>query len=183
MPYRFSGEDVTDPIKQFRQALGEFATGVAVITASGPEGDLVGMTMSSFNSVSLDPPLVLFSIDRKAYSLKIMEEAKGYAVNVLSREQEALSNRFARALSDKWENTLRTVGHAGAPLLESALAHFECEPYATYDGGDHVIFVGRVIRYSTNPNKPEPLVFFRGRYQDLASGHEREPEWPLPIHY
>lgn len=172
-----------DSGKQFRHALGEFATGVAVITASDPAGELLGMTMSSFNSVSVDPPLILFSIDRRAHSLAAMESAGGYAVNILSRSQEALSNRFARALSDKWENVLRTAGYAEAPLLDGALAHFECEPYATYDGGDHVIFVGRVVKYTTHPGKPEPLLFFRGRYQDLASGQEREPDWPLPIHY
>lgn len=169
--------------KAFRYALGEFATGVAVITASGSDGALLGMTMSSFNSVSVHPPLILFSVDRRAHSLAAMEKAEGYAVNVLSREQEALSNRFARPLSDKWENVLMTFGHAGAPLLDGALAHFECTSYATYDGGDHVIFVGRVVRFATHAGKPAPLLFFRGRYQDLASGHEREPEWPLPIHY
>ena len=118
----------------FRRALGEFATGVAVITAQGQGEDLIGMTMSSFNSVSLDPPLVLFSVDRKANSLPAMLQAKGFAVNILAREQENISNRFAKALSDKWADVKRTVGHAEAPLITGALAHFECEPYANYDG-------------------------------------------------
>lgn len=87
--------------RAFRQSLGEFATGVAFITAQGSGEDLIGMTMSSFNSVSIDPPLVLFSVDRRANSLPAMLEAKGFAVNVLAREQEQISNRFARALSDK----------------------------------------------------------------------------------
>lgn len=168
---------------EFRRALGEFATGVAVITAQGQGDDLIGMTMSSFNSVSIEPPLVLFSVDRKANSLPAMLEAKGFAVNVLAREQEDISNRFARALSDKWSEVKRTVGHAEAPLITGALAHFECEPYADYDGGDHVIFVVRVVKHSVRPGNPAPLIFFRGRYRDLVDETDREPSWPLPIHY
>lgn len=169
--------------RAFRHSLGEFATGVAVITAQGQGDDLIGMTMSSFNSVSLDPPLVLFSVDRKAHSLPAMLEAKGFAVNILAREQEDISNRFARALSDKWANVKRTVGHAEAPLITGALAHFECEPYANYDGGDHVIFVVHVVRHTVRAGNPAPLIFFRGRYRDIVDETEREPSWPLPIHY
>ncbi len=169
--------------RAFRHSLGEFATGVAVITAQGQGDDLIGMTMSSFNSVSLDPPLVLFSVDRKARSLPAMLGARGFAVNILAREQEDVSNRFARALSDKWANVKRTVGHAEAPLITGALAHFECEPYANYDGGDHVIFVVRVIRHTVRAGNPAPLIFFRGRYRDLVDESERKPSWPLPIHY
>jgi flavin reductase (DIM6/NTAB) family NADH-FMN oxidoreductase RutF len=167
----------------FRRSLGEFATGVAVITARGQGEELIGMTMSSFNSVSLDPPLVLFSVDRKANSLPAMLQAKGFAVNVLAREQENISNRFARALSDKWAEVKRSVGHAEAPLITGALAHFECESYANYDGGDHVIFVVRVLRHAVRAGNPAPLIFFRGRYRDLVDESEREPSWPLPIHY
>lgn len=167
----------------FRRALGEFATGVAIVTARGRGQDLVGMTMSSFNSVSVDPPLVLFSVDRKALSLPAMLDAKGFAVNVLSREQENISNQFARALSNKWDQVKTRVGHAEAPLISGALAHFECEPYANYDGGDHVIFVVRVVRHAAHPGAPAPLIFFRGRYRDIVDESERAPAWPLPIHY
>lgn len=152
--------------RHFRHALSEFATGVAVITATADDGSLIGMTMSSFNSVSLDPPLILFSVDRKAYSLPSLLAAKGYAVNILARDQDDISNRFAKAMSDKWEAVESTNGYEQAPLIAGALAHFECEPHATHDGGDHVIFVGRVVRYSTRPDKPPPLLFFRGRYYD-----------------
>lgn len=169
--------------RAFRQSLGEFATGVAVVTARGKSGELVGMTMSSFNSVSVDPPLVLFSVDRKALSLSAMQEAKGFAVNVLARQQENVSNQFARALANKWDQVKTSVGHAEAPLISGALAHFECEPYANYDGGDHVIFVVRVVRHSVHSDAPAPLIFFRGRYRDLVDETEREPTWPLPIHY
>jgi flavin reductase (DIM6/NTAB) family NADH-FMN oxidoreductase RutF len=168
--------------RSFRQALSQFATGVAVITARGPDGGAIGMTMSSFNSVSLDPPLILFSVDRRARSLPAMQAARGFAVNILSRSQEALSNQFARTLSDKWEAVEHSAGHAQAPLLHGALAHFECEPYGLHDGGDHVIVVGRVMRFSTNTEE-QPLLFFRGRYHSVSSGDERVPEWPLPIHY
>jgi flavin reductase (DIM6/NTAB) family NADH-FMN oxidoreductase RutF len=168
--------------RAFRSALSQFATGVAVITARGPEGEAIGLTMSSFNSVSLDPPLILFSVDRRARSLPAMEKARGYAVNILSRSQEALSNQFARSLGNKWEAVEHTLGHAEAPLLHGAIAHFECEPYAHHDGGDHVIFLGRVLRFSARDDE-EPLVFFRGRYHGVSSGDERAPEWPLPIHY
>src|SRR4051812_19493301 len=167
--------------RAFRQALGQFATGVAVITAEGAGGEAIGMTMSSFNSVSVDPPLILFSIDRKAFSLKAMTGAKGYAVNILGREQEHLSNKFARALGDKWAAVEHTLGIEAAPLLAGALAHFECVPYAQYDGGDHVIFVGGVVKSTAYP-AGEPLIFFRGAYRSLA-GAERSPDWPLPMHY
>jgi flavin reductase (DIM6/NTAB) family NADH-FMN oxidoreductase RutF len=161
-----------DPIA-FRRALGQFATGVAVITAKAADGRAIGMTMSSFNSVSMDPPLVLFSIDRRSSSLQAMTEARGYAVNILGRDQEHLSNAFSRSLNDKWSAVEHTLGHEAAPLLAGALAHFECAPYAHYDGGDHVIFVGRVVRF-TSATASEPLIFFRGAYHGLeANEHNR----------
>ena len=169
--------------RAFRRALGEFATGVAVVTARGRGEELIGMTMSSFNSVSIDPPLVLFCVDRKARSLPAMLEARGFAINVLARDQEGISNQFARALTDKWNQIRTSVGHAEAPLISGALAHFECAPFANYDGGDHVIFVVRVLRHTTRSEAAAPLIFFRGRYRDLVDETEREPAWPLPIHY
>lgn len=169
-----------DP-RAFRRALGQFATGVAVITAEAADGRAIGMTMSSFNSVSMDPPLVLFSIDRKAHSLPAMTAAAGYAVNILSRQQERLSNQFARSLTEKWADVAHTLGHAAAPLIEGAIAHFECEPYARYDGGDHLIFVGRVVSFAAH-DAGDPLLFFRGAYRSLAAT-ERPPQWPLPMHY
>ena len=169
--------------RAFRRALGEFATGVAVVTARGRGEELIGMTMSSFNSVSIDPPLVLFCVDRKARSLPAMLEARGFAINVLARDQEGISNQFARALSDKWTQIKTSVGHAEAPLISGALAHFECAPFANYDGGDHVIFVVRVLRHTSRSEAAAPLIFFRGRYRDLVDETEREPAWPLPIHY
>lgn len=162
--------------KAFRFALSQFATGVAVTTARGLADEAIGLTMSSFNSVSLDPPLVLFSVDRRAMSLPAMLAAKGYAVNILSRAQEALANGFARSMTDKWVDVDHSLGHAEAPLLHGALAHFECEPYAHHDGGDHVIFIGRVVRFWASETG-EPLVFFRGAYHGLGPADRPEPDW------
>jgi len=167
--------------RAFRRALGQFATGVAIVTAKADDGKAIGLTMSSFNSVSARPPLILFSIDQGAYSLPAMAQAAGYAVNILGGDQEHLSNQFAKALADKWADVEHTLGHAAAPLIAGALAHYECEPYARHEAGDHVIFVGRVVRFSANPTN-DPLIFFRGAYRHLASA-ERKPEWPLPLHY
>ena len=168
-----------DPLA-FRQALGQFAAGVAIITAKA-DTQLVGLTVNSFNSVSLDPPLILFSITRTARSLNGLLRAPAFAVNILSREQESLSNHFARSQADKWSAVTHTAGYCGTPLLSGVLAHFECAPYANHDGGDHVIVVGRVFRFALN-DCGEPLVYFRSRYRSLAAVGP-QPEWPLPIHY
>lgn len=160
--------DTFDP-RAFRQALGHFATGVAIVTARTSQGESVGMTMSSFNSVSLDPPLVLFSVAKSAYSLPAMQQARGFGINILSQDQQHLSNRFARALDDKWQDVDHTPGAHDAPLISGAIAHFECEPFARHDGGDHEIFLARVLRFSA-PGLGDPLIFFRGRYHALASG-------------
>lgn len=153
--------------RAFRQALGHFATGVAVVTARGPGGEAIGMTMTSFNSVSLEPPLVLFSVARTAWSLPAMLAADAYAVNVLDGAQARLSDRFARASTDKWASVAHRSGAHGAPLIDGALAHFECAPWASHDGGDHVLFLARVLRFEA-AGAGEPLIFFRGRYHRLA---------------
>jgi len=164
------GPSTFDP-RLFRKALGQFATGVAVITGLSPTGERLGMTVSSFNAVSLDPPLVLFSIARRARSLPAMLELEGYAINILSRGQAHLSGQFARPASDKWAEVDHLTGHAGAPLLPGALAHFECAAHAHHDGGDHVIFVGRVVSFAWN-DETEPLVFFRGAYREVNASRD-----------
>jgi len=159
----------------FREALGHFATGVAVVTARDPENRPVGMTMSSFNAVSLDPPLVLFSVARSAKSLVAMQRARGFAVNILGHAQTDVSARFARAMSDKWQTVDHTPGYGDAPVLDDVLAHFECKPYAQYDGGDHVIFVCEVLRFATGAGSAdEPLIFYRGQYHRLIAKGEGE---------
>jgi flavin reductase (DIM6/NTAB) family NADH-FMN oxidoreductase RutF len=154
---------------RFRQALGRFATGVAVVTGLAQDGARLGITVSSFNSVSLAPPLILFSIARRTNSFPAWQAARHYAVNILSEHQEALSDRFARPLADKWDGVETIAGRHGLPILQGALAVLECAAHARHDGGDHEIFVGRVedLLIGTAPDRP--LVFFSGRYRRLAA--------------
>ncbi len=147
----------------FRAALGCFATGVTVVTAVGPQSELVGITINSFNSVSLDPPLILFSLNRRAYSLRAFLATQAFAVNILRAGQEEISNRFARASEDKWSGVAHEVWDCGCPILTDALASFECQVRHTYHGGDHVIFVGEVIRLRHDPDG-QPLLYHRGTY-------------------
>lgn len=162
--------------RKFRDALGAFATGVAVITGQTEEGERLGMTVSSFNSVSIAPPLVLFSVARRAHSFAAWAKMRTYAVNILSQQQEDISNRFARPLGDKWSGLIVLDGKTGLPVLPNALAVFECEAYARYDGGDHEIFVGRVLTLRVSAHKQEePLIFFGGRYRRLDAGFSDRP--------
>lgn len=155
-----------DP-RLFRDTLGCFATGVTIVTSVASDGELLGVTANSFNSVSLDPPLVLFSLHRRAFSLKAFEQAGFFAINVLRDSQKQLSNVFARALVDKWSGVDYEVWETGCPILTDCLANFECETQATHDGGDHVIFIGKVRRMSCN-GAGSPLLYYRGSYCSLA---------------
>lgn len=155
--------------RALRHALGQFATGVTVVTLDSGTSGPVGMTMNSFGSVSLDPPLVLFSIDKSAYSFAAFTRARGFAVNVLRHDQQALADRFARSSTDKWAGVAFSRGYEGAPLIDDALAHFECAIWATYDGGDHLIFVCRVIRFTARDDETAPLLFYRGRYTTIPA--------------
>lgn len=159
-----------DP-REFRAALGRFATGVAVVTAQTADGSRIGMTITSFNSVSLDPPLVLFSIGRGNFSLAGLESADHYSVNILGQDQQEVSARFAKAGSDKWSG-VHVREHPTLPFtLEESLATFQCAPFARYDGGDHVIFVGRVLEYACR-DSGHPLIFFGGKYAALADANQ-----------
>lgn len=164
--------DDPDAQRRFRAALSMFATGVAVITAPRKDGPPIGITVASFNSVSLDPPLILFSVDRRNRSLSDLSTVDAYAVNVLDEAQEDVSNRFAKAHSDKWAGMSQASGQGGdMVLLPDALATFECEPYAQHDGGDHVIFIGRVRKHQSR-SEGRPLVFFGGRYHTLNGARQ-----------
>jgi flavin reductase (DIM6/NTAB) family NADH-FMN oxidoreductase RutF len=162
--------------REFRNALGHFATGVVIITAE-LDGQLLGSTISSFNSVSLTPPLVLFSLARSAFGLELWRRVAHYGVMVLAEHQSDLSNRFAKSGPDKWQGLHTGVMKNGAPLLPDWLAYFECAPYARYDGGDHEIFVGRVeaFDYRAHGFEPKPLVFYQGRYRSLGSSTGTPP--------
>ena len=151
----------------FRKALGLYATGVAIVTAKADGADLLGITINSFSSVSLDPALILFSASKNLRSLEKLARADAWAINVLSRDQTDISRRFAQSGNDKWSGIEWVDGHHGVPVLPGALAVFECEPYARYSGGDHDILLGQVVRYTTTPER-SPLVFFAGSYQEVA---------------
>jgi flavin reductase (DIM6/NTAB) family NADH-FMN oxidoreductase RutF len=154
----------------FRDALGHFATGVVVITAPGlTQADKpVGITINSFTSISLEPPLVLFSAARGLRSLPALMGAKHFGINLLQHEQRHISSRFATAQTQKWDGIAFEAGETlGCPLLSDTLAHFECLPHATFDGGDHVIFLVQVVRFWINKTAEAPLIFFRGAYRDL----------------
>ncbi|MET3353557.1 UNVERIFIED_ORG: flavin reductase (DIM6/NTAB) family NADH-FMN oxidoreductase RutF [Xanthobacter viscosus] len=154
--------------RAFRCTLGAFATGVAIVAAEGEDGTLVGMTMSSFNAVSLDPPLVLFSVARAALSLPALKSARAYGISVLAHHQQDLSGRFARAQGEKWAGVAHLRGAGGAPLIAEAAAHLECAPHAIHDGGDHEIFIARVLAHRCEP-EAAPLVFHAGRYRSLSA--------------
>jgi flavin reductase (DIM6/NTAB) family NADH-FMN oxidoreductase RutF len=168
-------------VRAFRQALGQFPTGVCVVTCLA-EGEQLGMTMSSFNSLSLDPPLVLFSIDRGSESLSLWRKAAAYAVNVLSENQKDISNRFAKPLSDKWEGVRFEQGCSGAPVLPGTAALFDCQPWAMHEAGDHVLFIAKVKYFRSFADR-QPLVFGKGRYASMQSTEFTAPLWPLDIHY
>jgi flavin reductase (DIM6/NTAB) family NADH-FMN oxidoreductase RutF len=156
---------VTD--REFRKALGCFATGVTIITAVGPRGELLGNTVNSFTSVSLDPPLILWCMGRHAMSLKAYLSTDHFAVNVLSVDQQALSASFAKAGVDKWAGTHYETWSTGCPILTGAVAVFECKTRHTYMGGDHVIFVGEVVNAAFDQGR-DPLLFLQGQYRSIA---------------
>ena len=149
--------------RDFRSALGRFATGVTIVTAISPEGKPMGVTISSFNSVSLDPPLILWSLSRNSPKLAAFSQASHYAINVLAADQRGLSNRFASRAEDRFADVPVRAGLGAAPLIEGCCAWFECTPEACHPGGDHIIFVGRVERFARGA-ATSPLVFFDGAY-------------------
>lgn len=165
MPNTAQANQGIDPMA-FRQALGSFATGVTVVTAKddsdNSKSSYVGTTASSFNSVSLDPPLILWSIDKKARSLPVYENAEYFAVNVLAADQVSLSNHFARQQEDKFAGIDFENGVGGAPLLKGCAARFQCRTQHIYEGGDHLIIVGEVVDFDTTGRKG--LMFHSGRY-------------------
>ena len=157
---------MSDEGKALRRALGSFATGVTIVTAPDTDGSPVGLTVSSFNSVSLKPPLVQWCLDRSARSLPCFLAASHFAVHVLTAEQSELSNRFAKSGADKYQGVTFRPGLGNVPLLDEFAALFECATVHRYDGGDHVIFVGEVKRYESRDRAP--LIFHGGRYARLA---------------
>ena len=149
--------------RDFRRALGQFATGVTVITTRASDGRKAGVTVNSFSSVSLSPPLVLWCLSRQSPSMSAFSGASHFAVNVLEARQHHLSRQFSSPLPDKFAGVEFVDGAAGVPLLQGTVAWFVCRKVRQYDGGDHVIFIGEVEDYACHEG--EPLVFFTGRYR------------------
>jgi flavin reductase (DIM6/NTAB) family NADH-FMN oxidoreductase RutF len=148
---------------QFRQSLSTFATGVTVVTATDANGNCVGLTANSFNSVSLTPPLVLWSLSRQASCMAAFAKASHYAIHVLAADQQALAERFATKSIDRFAGTQFTQNPNGAPILDGALAVFECFNRSQYEEGDHVIFVGEVERCQHRQNA-RPLIYHGGKF-------------------
>lgn len=154
--------------RSFRDALGQFATGVTIITAA-PEGYMpFGVTANSFASVSLDPPLVLWSLQKSSDTFSAFEKSSHFAVNILNELQQDLSNQYAKKGSHDLADNDFTEGQTGLPLINNAIVSFECEIDACHDGGDHIIMVGKVVAMSDVEAQP-PLLFHAGKYRALAS--------------
>jgi flavin reductase (DIM6/NTAB) family NADH-FMN oxidoreductase RutF len=156
-----SGNSPIDP-KDFRNALGTFATGVTIVTAMTADGKPYGITCNSFASVSLNPPLILWSLGMFSQGLPIFQNATHFTVNVLGASQEALATQFAKSSNDKFASVNWTPGLGSAPVIADTVANFQCRAVNRYYGGDHIIFLGAVEAYSYN--RQEPLLFARGGF-------------------
>lgn len=154
--------------REFRDALALFATGVAIVTTIGRDGTRLGKTISSFNAVSLEPPLILFSIARAVQTLHVWQSAGTYTVSLLNENQGATATRFAGPNADNWCFASEPGEEAERMRISEALACFQCEQYAQYDGGDHVIFVGLVRTFRVAAKSlPRPLLFFCRKFEQL----------------
>jgi flavin reductase (DIM6/NTAB) family NADH-FMN oxidoreductase RutF len=151
---------------QFRQLLGRFATGVTVLTTRTPDGEPIGMTASSIASVSLDPPLVLVSVEKAHDMHAALEQGSHFVLNILSAEQEAVSRRFAGADKDRFRGVSYQENERGIPLIEGVVAHIECEKRTAVPGGDHTIFIGLVVGGAATDKRP--LLYYRGGYAELS---------------
>lgn len=147
--------------RDFRHALGQFATGVTIVTTADAQGRPVGLTVSSFNSVSLDPPLVLWSLGHRAASLPVFQQCTHYAIHVLAAEQQALAQRFATRGADKFAELAWLPNAQGVPLIEGVAAVFECSNRSRYDEGDHALFVG-LVQHCQHRQGAVPLLYHGG---------------------
>lgn len=153
--------------REFREALGCYPTGVAIITAPDGKGGHVGITANSFASLSLDPPLVLWSLDKKAYSREAFHTAGFFGINVLSAGQVELSRHFSRRHMDKFASIEVELGEGGIALIDECVARFQCRTHTTYEAGDHIIFIGEVTSFEYDKSRP-PLAFSGGAYAQTA---------------
>jgi flavin reductase (DIM6/NTAB) family NADH-FMN oxidoreductase RutF len=153
--------------REFRRALGAFPTGVAVVTTRAPSGAFVGVTINSFSSLSLAPPLVLWALQLASPSLGAFDRARHFAVNILAEDQVELSRRFASQVANKFLHLDVAAGLEGVPLIAGCTARLECRAAARHNGGDHVLFIGQVERFESDARK-RPLVFYAGRYHSAG---------------
>lgn len=151
---------------EFKASLGRFASGVTVVTTKDTDGKLHGLTVSAFCSVSLKPPLILVCIHKQTGSYHAFEKSKQFVVNILSAEQEHISNQFAKQHEDKFEGIPFQKGLEDLPVLEDCLVNLECRLKHSYDGGDHTIFVGEIQR--THVSEGNPLTYFQGNYHRIS---------------
>lgn len=152
--------------KTYRKALGSFATGITVVTVRGPGDVVLGMTVNSFSSVSLDPPLVLWCLDKSAALFPIIEKCDAFCVSVLSEAQEDISNRFAVAHQHETDGLALTSGATGVPYLSESPTNFQCSVHAQHEAGDHLIIVGRVQAFEVMSDA-KPLLYYKGAYGSI----------------
>ena len=153
-------------VRVLRNCFGKFATGITVITALAPDGTKIGLTVNSFSSLSLDPPMILWSLDKRSNSLDALKNASHFAVNVLASDQMDISNNFARPGEDKFKDVDLVDSAFGLPLLAGTVAHLVCKNVGTYEGGDHLIFIGEVEHFDACDKKP--LLYSNGQYSVAA---------------
>jgi len=151
---------------ELRRVMGHFATGVAVITTRAVDGKPHGLTVNALCSVSLDPPLLLVCLDKRAESHPALGRAGAFAVNILGHRHEDLSRRFATSGGDKFGHVSHRVGRTGVPILDGVLGVVECRVIAAHDAGDHTIYLGEVEHLEASEG--DPLLFFRGKYRRLS---------------
>lgn len=166
--------------RELRRALGKFPTGVAIITSRDPLGKPFGLTVNSFTSVSLDPPLILWCLRRESKSLERFKRCEFFAAHVLATDQAGLSSQFAKGLAEPFEGLSPTIGLGGVPLLEGVCARLECQNAQQIDGGDHIIFVGQVERFKIQDRNP--LLYYQGAYCDLVREDQQGGEDIYPAH-
>ena len=160
--------DIPFDTKAFRTALGSFPTGIAVMTAASSEASHIGITVNSFTSVSLDPPLVLWCIDRRSRRYPAFASAPGFTVSILASGHQSVSSRLAGAGEHSLEGIALIATELGPPALADSLAVFECALESVQDAGDHAILIGRVLRFAQHDGAGAPLVYFQGKYGALA---------------
>ncbi len=156
-----------DP-REFRNTVGCFATGITVITTLDVDGAPIGLTANSFTSVSLEPAMILFCLDRKVASFESFAVGKAFAINILAVDQIDVSNRFAKSGPDKWQDFKFDTWDSGVPIIPGCLANLECRGDSIMDGGDHVIVIGEVERMTAGDEGTKTILYYRGGYKEIS---------------